>query len=76
MELKITLPTDKLTQWHYAVNWARLVLQEKVQRFAELDVDASYDREKLEQLEDLDMFLVMSWDSHMDQICNVVQEAK
>lgn len=76
MKTTFDLPTEKLTQWHYAVSWVKIVLQQKIDRMQEYNITCTYDQEKLEVLEDLDMFLQMSWNEFMDNICKTAQEVK
>jgi hypothetical protein len=76
MKTTIDLPTDKLTPWHYAVSWAKIVLQQKIDRMQEHNIPCTYDQEKLAELEDLDMFLQMSWNEFMDGLCQTAQEVK
>ena len=53
----------KLSRWYFAVRVSKAVLQQKV---AELEtngyVNPDYYMDKVEDLEDLEMFLNMSWD--------------
>jgi hypothetical protein len=76
MKPRIELPTDRLTQWHFAVQWASIVLKQKIERLEELGLRADYDKDKVSQLDDLDMFLQMTWDNYMDNIRTPVKEAK
>lgn len=63
-------PVDnfKLSPWYYAVSWARRVLQDKIRKCEELDFNPVYDIYQLEQLDDLEQFLKMSWDEWMQSI--------
>jgi len=63
-------PVDnfKLSPWYFAVHWARSVLQDKIRRCEELDFNPVYDIHQLEQLDDLEQFLKMSWDEWMQSI--------
>jgi hypothetical protein len=76
MKTKISFPIDKLTPWHFAVSWAKIILQQKIDRMQENNIPCDYDKEHLERLEDLDMFLQMSWNEFMDNICQTAKEAK
>jgi len=62
------LPNEKLTPWWLAVGWARTVLQARIVDYEAKGWNASYDMRQLEQLEDMEMFLKMSWDQWMDDL--------
>ena len=59
------LPNSKLTPWWLAVGHAISLLR---QRIAENEANGAlcgYDKRQLERLEDMEMFLQMSWDIWM-----------
>ena len=70
----------KLSRWYYAVRWSKEVLQQKIARLeTEGYLDASFDIARLEELEDLEQFLKMSWDQWMDSFATdqtAVEESK
>lgn len=77
-----TIKTDslKLSSWYYAVLASKAVLQQKV---TELEgngfVDPGFYIDKLEDLEDLEMFLKMSWDEWLASLAvdqTAVEESK
>jgi len=77
-----TIKTDslKLSRWYYAVLASKAVLQQKV---AELEtngyVNPVFYMEKLEDLEDLEMFLKMTWDQWLESLAvdqTAVEESK
>ena len=76
MKPRIEFPTDRLTHWQFAVQWARTVLHQSIERHRKMDMPTCYDEEKLAQLDDLIEFLDTSWNEHMDSIVNVATEAK
>lgn len=62
------LPNEKLSSWYFTVQHCKYILQERI-RVAEADgFDPQYDKQHLERLEELDMFLKMSWDAYMDDL--------
>lgn len=76
MKTTLEFPTEKLTMWHYAVSWSKILLQQKIERMQENNIPCKYDQEQLERLEDLDMFLQMTWNEFMDSLCQTAQEVK
>jgi hypothetical protein len=77
-----TIKTDslKLSSWYYAVLASKAVLQQKI---TELEgngfVDPAFYIDKLEDLEDLEMFLKMSWDEWLASLAvdqTAVEESK
>ena len=70
----------KLSRWYYAVRWSKEVLQQKIARLeTEGYLDPSFDIARLEELEDLEQFLKMSWDQWMDSFATeqtAVEESK
>jgi len=70
----------KLSPWYYAVLAAKAVLQQKITEIEEAGiVSPSFYIARLEELEDLEQFLKMSWDHWMDSLSTrqtVVEESK
>ena len=58
----------KLSPWFFAVNWGILTLQRKIVDMEELGLNPIYDIRQLENLQDLEQFLKMSWDEWMDRV--------
>jgi hypothetical protein len=71
------LPNEKLTPWWLAIGWARTVLQQRIVQYEAQGWNAAYDIRQLQQLDDMEMFLKMSWDQWMDELepKQTVQEA-
>jgi len=63
-------PVDnfKLSPWYFAVHWASRMLQDKIVEAEKNGFNPTYDIHQLEQLEDLEQFLKMSWDEWMGSI--------
>jgi hypothetical protein len=70
----------KLSPWYYAVLAAKAVLQQKITEIEEAGiVSPSFYIARLEELEDLEQFLKMSWDQWMESLASrqtVVEESK
>jgi hypothetical protein len=70
----------KLSPWYYAVLAAKAVLQQKITEIEEAGiVNPSFYIARLEELEDLEQFLKMSWDHWMDSLSTrqtAVEESK
>ena len=62
------LPNEKLSPWYFAVKYATMVLQQRIELGKEKDWDTSYDQYTLEKMQDLEQFLKMSWDYWMDEL--------
>jgi len=80
MNYTTTIDSLKLSRWYYAVLAAKPVLQEKI---TELEgngyVSPTYYIDKLQDLEDLEMFLKMSWDEWLASLATdqtAVEESK
>ena len=76
MDIQTNLPTDRLFRWSYAVNYARIVLQQQIAKSKKLDLSCGYDERTLETLTDLAVFLQTSWDEHIAQLETMIEEAK
>lgn len=68
MTTHIDLPVEKLTPWYFAVGWAKQVMIQNIVRVKALGMSTEYDERHLEQLEDMEQFLKMSWDVWMDEL--------
>ena len=70
----------KLSPWYYAVLAAKAVLQQKITEIEEAGiVSPSFYIARLEELEDLEQFLKMSWYQWMDSLSTrqtAVEESK
>ena len=68
----------KLSPWFLAVNWGILTLQQKIADMEAMGMNPVYDINQLEQLQDLEQFLKMSWDHWLDRMENreTAQEVK
>ena len=70
----------KLSPWYYAVLAAKAVLQQKITEMEQAGiVSPSFYIARLEELEDLEQFLKMSWDQWMFNLENnqtAVEESK
>jgi len=70
----------KLSPWYYAVLAAKAVLQQKITEIEEAGiVSPSFYIARLEELEDLEQFLKMSWDQWMESLASrqtAVEETK
>ena len=65
-----TTPVDnsKLSPWYFGVNWATMVMKERIRKFEKKGMDATYDKKQLQYLEDLEQFLKMSWDTWLNDM--------
>ncbi len=72
------LDNHKLSPWYFAVHWTVIGLQQKIADAEAAGLDPTYDMLQLAQLQELEMFLKMSWDQWMDRIGNrlTAQEAQ
>lgn len=68
MAIQTNLPTDRLSTWYFAVRWGRYHIEQSIQRAKEAGFDPAYDEHQLQQLEDLEQFLKMTWDEWMDEL--------
>ena len=65
-----TTPVDnsKLNPWRFGVNWATMVMKDRIRKLEKEGLDATYDKKQLEYLEDLEQFLKMSWDTWLNDM--------
>lgn len=80
MDHTTQIDNTKLSPWYYAVLAAKAVLQQKITEIEEAGiVSPSFYIARLEELEDLEQFLKMSWYQWMDSLTldqTVVEESK
>lgn len=69
MAIITNLPTDKLSSWYFATRWGKYHVEQSIHRAAQAGLDTTYDQMQLQQLEDLEQFLKMSWDVVMEDLC-------
>ena len=80
--MEYTIKTDslKLSSWYYAVLASKAVLQQKITELEGNDfINPAFYIDKLEDLEDLEMFLKMSWDEWLASLATdqtAVEETK
>lgn len=63
-----SIPNHKLSTWMFAADHAAWVLECRIKDSQARGFDASYDQLQLEAMQDLHMFLKMSWDTWMHDI--------
>ena len=70
INMATTTPVDnsKLSPWYFGVNWATMIMKERIKKFEKKGWDATYDRKQLAYLEDLEQFLKMSWDTWLNDM--------
>lgn len=80
MDHTTQIDNTKLSPWYYAVLAAKAVLQQKITEIEEAGiVSPSFYIARLEELEDLEQFLKMSWYQWMDSLTldhTFVEESK
>ena len=80
MNYTATFDSLKLSRWYYAVLASKSVLQERIaQMEANGYVNPAFYIDKLQDLEDLEMFLKMSWDEWLASLATdqtAVEESK
>jgi hypothetical protein len=64
----VNFDRSKLSPWYFAVSWARMQLEQKIEQFTDWGFSTSYDEVQLERLLDLEQFLKMTWDERMDAL--------
>lgn len=64
MDIHTRLPFDALSPWYFAVRWARMSLQQKLDDYKSQGWEwtTDYDLQVLERLESLESFLQVTWD--------------
>ncbi|NBQ50288.1 MAG: hypothetical protein EBV86_12935 [Marivivens sp.] len=63
-----SVDNSKLSPWYFGVNWATMIMKERIKKFEKKGWDATYDRKQLAYLEDLEQFLKMSWDTWLNDM--------
>ena len=76
--LHTKVENTKLSPWMFAVNWGIITLQQKIAEMEAAGLNPLYDIHQLENLQDLEQFLNMSWDMWMNRMENreTAQEVK
>ena len=62
------LANENLSPWYFAVRYSTLVFQQRINDLEQLGLNCSYDHHSLKQLQELEQFLKMSWDTYMDSL--------
>ena len=62
------ISNEHLSSWYFAVRYSTLVFQQRINDLEKLGLNCSYDRHSLQQLQELEQFLKMSWDTYMDSL--------
>ena len=75
MDIHTRLPFDALSPWYFAVRWARMTLQQRLDEYKTNGWDwfNDYDLQTLERLESLECFLQVTWN---DTVSGFVQTPK
>ena len=63
-----SVENTKLSPWFFAVNWGIITLQQKIADMEAMGLNPLYDIKQLENLQDLEQFLKMSWDAWLDRM--------
>ena len=70
------LANENLSSWYFAVRYASLVFQQRINDLEQLGLNCTYDHHSLKNLHELEQFLKMSWDTYMDSLeISTTQEA-
>lgn len=70
MTTHANLPVEKLSPWYFAIGWARQIMIQNIERVQALGLSTTYDENHLKQLDDMEQFLKMSWDTWMTDLEN------
>jgi len=68
MATNTTLPTDRLSTWYFAVRWGRYHIEQSIERARANGFEPTYDEYQLQQLDELEQFLKMTWDEWMEDL--------
>ena len=67
------VPTDQLGSWHFAVRWARMVLQQRIDTSKEFGLPTPYDELMLSRVESLESYLLATHDEYMDWLARPLE---
>ena len=73
------LANENLSPWYFAVRYSSMVFEQRITDLEELGLNCTYDRHNLQQLQQMEQFLKMSWDAWMDSLestCNHQEAVK
>jgi hypothetical protein len=76
MDIQANLPSDNIFRWTSAVNYSRIVLQQQIAKCKKLNLSCNYDKQTVETLTELEIFLHAAWDGHIAQLETMIKEAK
>jgi hypothetical protein len=68
MDTHTPVPNEKLSSWYFAIGHCKYVLQDRIATAEANGWGTDYDQAHLERIEDIEMFLKMSWDAYMDSL--------
>jgi hypothetical protein len=73
------LSNEHLSPWYFAVRYSAMVFEQRINELEKLGLNCAYDRHNLKQLQEMEQFLKMSWDTWMDSMesnCNHMEVVK
>lgn len=70
----VPVPIEKLSYWRFAVSHAMWALEQRIEVAKERGYNSDYDKTHLKSLQDLEMFMVMSWDKWLDDTNTQIRE--
>lgn len=74
MTPKAVVPSEYLSSWFFSVRWARMSLEQATAHQREQGWTTTYNEHVIEQLQSMEAFLQISWDSYMDSFAQTPEE--
>lgn len=75
MITETNVPNAKLSGWYFTVQHCKYLVEQRIAETEAQGWNAQYDRHHLERLEDMELFLKMSWDFYMDSLMDMAKFA-
>lgn len=75
MHTHTPVPNEKLSGWYFCIQHCKYVLQDRIRVAEHNGWSSEYDHAHLERLEDIEVFLKMSWDVYMDSLLDAAKAA-
>lgn len=76
--VNVKLDRSKLCHWYFAIGWARIRVQQRVDEAKGYGWATNYEEAQLQRIEEMEQFIKMTWDQVLDGdlIAQTAQEVK
>jgi hypothetical protein len=75
MVTQINLPSEKVSSWYFSVHWAKLALENNIERNTAYGWPTEYDQQHVDRLQELETFLKAADTAWFDEIASTCLHA-